>query len=121
MNSAALVAATLHHDHSIGEQDRFFEIVCHIHHRVLAPLPIPYEFLLQREFRQRIQRAERLIHQEVLCVSEKRARDVRALSHPGGNLVWKQVEAGAQTESLEDVTCPLPSLAPARAAKTKSE
>src|SRR5262245_32779406 len=76
-----------HHDHAIGEVDRLGDIVRDVDDGLFRLPPHLREQLLHVVAGQRIERGERLVHQQHRRVVGERARDGDALLHAAGKMM----------------------------------
>ena len=70
-----------------GEEHRFLDRVGDEDDGLAALAPDPQHFQVHLLARQRIQRAERLVHQDQLGIVDEGARDRGALLHAAGQLL----------------------------------
>src|SRR5262245_6367110 len=70
-----------HHDHPVGEIDRFRHVVSHIDHGLAGLTPDVGQEPLHGVARERIERRKRLVHEENGWVVGERARDRDPLLH----------------------------------------
>ena len=78
-----------------AERDRLGDVVGHEHDGLAAEIPQLEQVLLQLRARLRIERAERLVHQDHRRIVDQRADQRGALAHAAGELVRIMVlEAG---------------------------
>ena len=82
-----LQPAVLHHHDPVGEQHRFVEIVGDEQDRLLGAGMDVEQFALQAFARLRVERAERLVHQQHFRIDRERARNADALLHAAGELI----------------------------------
>src|SRR5262245_38280738 len=76
------------HDHdAIAQKYRLVDRMGDEHHGLLVLLPDVEQLFLQQEFVLRVERRERLVHQQNFGIVGKRARDRHALAHTSGKLV----------------------------------
>ena len=94
----------------VGQRDGLDDIVRHKDHRVFHVLPKLRQLLLQTETRMRIQRPERLIHQQDRLVGDERPRQRAPLLHPAGKLARKLVLETAKLHPLDPVHRPAAAL-----------
>ena len=77
------------------------------HDGLVVLLPYPLQFEVQPLARQRIERAERLIHQQYLGIARQRPADARALLHAAGQFVWifvaKILKAGDGEQAVDAI------------------
>ena len=73
-------------DDPVGEQQRLVDVVGDQHDRLLARLPDARDLVLQHGARQRVQRRQRLVHQQHLGIDGQRARERHALAHAARQL-----------------------------------
>ena len=76
-----------HHHDAVGQQHRFVDIVRHHHHGGPGARDDGDQLVLQLGPRQRVERAEGLVHQQHLRLHRQRAGDAHALLHAAGDLV----------------------------------
>src|SRR3954452_6611290 len=93
--------AMLHDHHAVGEQHGLIEIVRHEQDRFLRALMDGGQLALQRLARLRVQRAERLIHQQNLRVDRQRPRNADALLHAAGELIGTAIARILQAHQIE--------------------
>ena len=70
-----------HHHDAIAQQNRFFDIMGDEYRRSPIGTPHPQELLLHDAARLRIERGERLVHQQDFRIVDKHARERNPLSH----------------------------------------
>ena len=75
-------AAAVDHPDARAERERFADVVGHKDHRHPQPLLHPGELLPHLSPCERIQRAERLVHQQDRRIDRQRARDADTLPLP---------------------------------------
>ena len=75
-----------HDDDAVGEEDRLADVVRDEHDRLAALAPEPEQKQVHLVARERVERAERLVHQQHVRVLRQRADDRRALLHPAREL-----------------------------------
>ena len=78
-----------HHHHLVAEQDRLLDRVRHEDHRLAHLVENARELLLHDDFGLRIERGERLVHQQDRPLHDQRARQRHALAHAAGELVGR--------------------------------
>src|SRR5262249_25690553 len=84
-----------HHDDAIGEDQRFVDVVGYEDRRLLALLVYADQLFLHHLPRHRVERCERLVHQEDLAVGGEEASESDPLLHPSRELAGIEVlEAG---------------------------
>src|SRR3989344_2748539 len=74
-------------------------------HRLVGLLPDAHQFLLDHAAGQRVERAERLVHQQQLQLNRKRARDTNALAHATGELGRFTVFGALKPDKTEIAVC----------------
>ena len=79
--------ARRHHDEVRGEEQRLLDRCVMKKHILPVACQTSRISLLDRLARERVERAERLVHQQQLGVARERARDAHALLHAAGELV----------------------------------
>ena len=84
--SAKFLPAVLDDDDPVGELDGLQHVVRHEQHGLLRPLPDRLELLAQLPRRDRVEVAERLVHQQEVGLDRERAGDPHALLHPAGEM-----------------------------------
>ncbi len=82
-----LAGARRHDDEPRGEENRLFDRVGDEEHHLAGAMPDVEDQLLDLLAGQRVERAERLVHQQYLRVGGERAGDADALLHAAGELV----------------------------------
>ena len=76
------------HDDAIGHVHRLVDVVRDVDDRLARALPDPEELLLHQLTCLRIERRERLVHQQDRRLHGQRARDPHTLAHAARQLVW---------------------------------
>ena len=76
-----------HDEDTIGEKHRFLNAVGHEQHGFLALFPDAQELQIELVARHRVERAERLVHQQQLRIGHQGAAQRNALLHAAGKLV----------------------------------
>ena len=99
-----------HHHHAIRQQHRLVDVVGDHHHRVAEPRMDLHDAVLQMGAGQRVERAERLVHQQHLGLHGERAGDADALLHAAGDLVRALVLGLRHLHQLEIVHHPVVAL-----------
>ena len=74
-------------DHPVGEHDRFLNVVRHVERGEAGLFPEGDQFFLHNEPGLRIERGERLVHEEQVRLDRKGPGDAHALAHAAGKLV----------------------------------
>ena len=69
-----------HDDHAVRQRDRLFEIVGDEHHRLAVGAPQVEQQVAHDLARLRIERAERLVHQQDLRIADQHLREADALA-----------------------------------------
>jgi hypothetical protein len=93
-----------HHDDAVGEGDRLHEIVRDEHDGLARRRPERQELLLEEQPGLRVERAERLVHEDEGGVVEERAGDVRPLPHAARELVRVVVLESLESDLLDQRT-----------------
>ena len=75
------------HQRAVSERDRLGDVVGHEHDRLAAEIPEPEQVLLQVQAGLRIERAERLVHQDDRRIVGERADQRGPLAHAAGQLM----------------------------------
>src|SRR6185295_1480936 len=88
-------------DDARAEKDRLGDAVGDEEDRLARFLPDPEQLEVHLLARQRIERAERLVHQHELGIVDERARDRRALLHAAGKLVRTLVLGAGEADERE--------------------
>ena len=78
--------ARRHHDDAVGEQHRLVDRVRDEQHGLAGLHPQLFEIDAHLLARERIERAERLVHQQQRRIVDQRAHDRGALAHAAGEL-----------------------------------
>ena len=86
MTSLIRPGSCRHHDDARAERDRFLDIVRDEEHGLRVAPPDPAQLVLQDAPRLRIERAERLVHQQHLGLAGERLGDRDALLHAAREL-----------------------------------
>src|SRR5438128_3949448 len=102
-----------HQEHAVGEENRLLDVVRDEQDGELVRLPDPSEQLLHQLPRLRVERAERLVHQQHLRPVTERACDGDALAHAAGQLVRQRVGELRQPDEVEMLARDLAPAAPA--------
>ena len=76
-----------HHQHTVREPDRFFDAVRDEEHRLARLEPQQLEVVADLRARDRVERAEGLVHQQHRRLMDQRARNRDALPHAPGELM----------------------------------
>jgi hypothetical protein len=100
-----------HHDHAIGKIHRFLDRVGDEEHRAGIDARQLDELLLHHGARLRVERAERLVHQQHGGIEDVAAGDRHALLHPAGKLVRERRFVALQVHELDVVGNPAGALA----------
>ena len=98
------------HDDARAEEHGLGDAVGDEHDRLLRLLPDAQQLKVHLLARQRIERAERLVHQDQLRIVDQRARDRGALLHAAGELVRVFVLRALQPDQREQVARTLAAL-----------
>src|SRR5579883_1464310 len=85
-----------HHDDAVGEKDGLFDAVSDEEHGARIDAREPDQLLLHLDPGLRVERAERLVHQQNLGVDDVGARDRDPLLHAAGKLVGIGVLVAAE-------------------------
>ena len=80
-----------HHEHAIGDEDGLLDVVRHEQHGQAVPLPDVGQELLHDAARERVERTERLVHQQQAGSIGERARDRDPLLHAARELARLRV------------------------------
>ena len=96
-----LQAAVLHHHHAVGEQHRFVEIVGDEEDGLFGAVMDVQQLALQGLARLRIERAERLVHQQHFRIDCQCARYADALLHAARELVRPTFDAVGKTDQRQ--------------------
>ena len=91
------------HEDAVGEQQRLVDAVRHEHDGGAGLRPDFQEILLQLLARLRVERAERLVHEDEDRLAHQRARDTDALLHAAGELVRIVVREIAEPDELDEM------------------
>ncbi len=75
-----------HHGDAVGEQDGLGDVVGHEHHGLTGALPDRQEHCVHAAAGQRVERAERLVHQQHFRLDRQRPGDLQPLAHSAGQL-----------------------------------
>ena len=90
-----------HHHGAVAQQQRFLDGMGDVDHGLAGLLPDAHQFGLQDGAVLRIERGERLVHQQHGRIGDESARDGAALAHAAGELVRKVVAEFCQPDQLE--------------------
>ena len=91
------------HDHARAEKHRLGDAVRDEHDGLFRLLPDAQQLEVHLLARERIERAERLVHQDQLGIVDQRARDRRALLHAAGKLVGIFVLVALEPDQREQI------------------
>src|SRR5262245_23926199 len=91
------------HDHAGAEKHRLGDAVGDEDDGLLRLLPDAQQLKVHLLARERVERAERLVHQDELGIVNERARDRRALLHAAGELVGVSVFLALEAHEREEV------------------
>ena len=91
-----------HHRHAVGEIDRLLHVVGDEDHGLGRALPDAEELRLHQAARLRIERAERLVHQQDFRIEGERARERGALLHAAGELRGIAVLETLQPDQIDE-------------------
>ena len=94
------------HDHPRAEKHRLGDAVGHKDDGLFRFFPDAQELDIHLLARERIERAERLVHQDELGIVNERARDRGALLHAAGKLVGVFVLVALEPDEREEVARP---------------
>ena len=89
------------HDDARREKHRLFDVVGDENRGEAFPAPEGHELRLQRQTRQRIELAERLVEQQQGRIVDERAGERGALSHAAGELMGIGLAEVAKTDEVE--------------------
>ena len=95
----------------VAEAGRLADVVRHEQDRAAGLLPDPLQLVVQDVAGHRVQRTERLVHEQDLRVAGERTRQGGTLAHPSRQLVWLATREGRELDQLEelgDTLTPLP-------------
>ena len=102
-SSSDAARARRHHQHAVGEEHRLGDRMGDEDHG-LAPLePDALQLEVHLLARHRVERAERLVHQQHRRVVDERAHDRHALLHAAGELPRIAVLEAAETDQREEI------------------
>ena len=90
-----------HHQHAVGEHHRLTDAVRHKQRGLGVLLPQIEQQLVHLVAGDRVERAERLVHQQQLGVIDQRPADRDALAHPARQLVRLFVGEAMQPDAIE--------------------
>ena len=102
--------ARRHHDHAVGEQHRLVDRVGDEQHGLAGLHPQVFQIDAHLLARQRIERAERLVHQQQRRIVDQRAHDRGALAHAAGEFAraavveFGEADLGEQLVRARDVS-----------------
>ena len=91
-----------HHHHALRQEHRLAHVVGHEHHGLAEALPQLAQFLLHDLAGLRVERAERLVHQQDRRLAGQHARDGDALLHAAGQPVRKSVFEAAELDHVDE-------------------
>src|SRR5712664_2363038 len=100
--------------HPVPEADRLAYLVGNEEHGQATPPPDSLKHLVQQVAGHRVERAERLVHQQHVRFLAERAGQRHPLAHPAGKLVRPLAAEAAEVHKLEQFGGPLPPLGPGR-------
>ena len=110
------------HQHAaVAEQQRLLDRVRHIDHGLAGLLPDARQLGLQDRAVLRVERRERLVHQQHRGIGHEGARDRAALAHAAGKLVRIVVAEFREPDELERAFDPHGDLARRNAARHQPE
>ena len=92
-----------HRVDAIGEQDGLVDVVGDEDHGRAALVPDAHQLVLQGGARERVQRAERLVHQQHLRVHGQAARHRHALAHAAGQLARALARGRRQVDERHEL------------------
>ena len=95
------------HEHdAVGEPNGLANVVRHEDDRLAGRAPDPLDLALEDLARLRVERGERLVHQEDRGVGRERARDRAALAHAAGQLVRVAIAEAPEVHQAEQLLAP---------------
>ena len=80
-----------HHDHAVAEHERLAHVVRDEDHRLAVSHPDPLQQQVHVAARLRVERSERLVHEQHGGVDRERPRELDAHAHAAGELVRERV------------------------------
>ncbi len=92
-----------HHHHPVGQRDRLLEVVGDEHHRLAVLRPEVEQQVAHDLPGLRVERPERLVHQQDLGVADQHLRQRDALALPARQHVRVAIDEGAQADAGEPV------------------
>ena len=98
------------HGHPVPEPDRLPHVVGHEEHGQPALAADPVQLLVQQVAGHRVERTERLVHEQHVGVLRERAGERYPLAHAAGELVWPLAAEPAEVHGLEEFRSPLTAL-----------
>ena len=90
-----------HHHHLVAEQDRLLDRVGDEQHGLMCLVENLQQFLLHHDLGLRVERGERLVHQQDRPLHDQRARQRHALAHAAGKLPRQVALEAAQADRGE--------------------
>ena len=91
-----------HHDHAVGEIDGLVDVVGDEHHRPSLAIPRIEQLILHLNAGQRVERAERLVHQQNGRVDRIGAGDGATLLHAAGEHLGQGVGEVGKTDEIDE-------------------
>ena len=91
------------HQHAVGQKHRLVDLVGDEQHGLAALLPDAQQLGLHDLARLRVERGERLVHQQHVGIDRERAGEIDALAHAAGKLARIIVLEAAEADELEQV------------------
>ena len=95
--------ARRHHDHLVGEIDRFGQAVGDEHHGLAGRGPDPQQFVAHGHAGLFVERRERLVHQQHRRVLHQAARDRDALLHAAGKFVRMPLAKTVEADEFQGI------------------
>ena len=92
-----------HDDDAVGQRDRLFQIVGDEQHRLAVGAPQIEQQIAHDLPRLRVERAERLVHQQDLRIADQHLREADALALPAGEHVRIAVAERAEPDAREPI------------------
>ena len=96
-------------DDAVGQIDRLVDLVGDEQHGLSGFRPDLQQLLLHRFAGLRVERCERLVHQQDLRVHDQRAREIDALLHAAGELVGIMVLEAGEADHVDEMRRARPS------------
>ena len=91
------------HQHAVGQEHRLVDLVGDEQHGLAALLPDAHQLGLHDLAGLRVERRERLVHQQDFRVDRERAGEVDALAHAAGQLARIVVLEAVEPDQLEQL------------------